>query len=132
MKPAAGYHAGDLILTRFYSYLPGQPGVYTPGPVELMWATEFTVGSVCGSIDDGNPCTVDANGPSGPTHTPRRQRNRLQRRQRLHAIGHLPERRLHGRKPSRVHRSRRVSRRGYMQLNDRGLLESRKAKRRFL
>jgi len=70
VKPAAGYHAGDLILTRFYSYVAGQPGVYTPGPIELMWAPEFTVGSVCGSIDDGNPCTVDANGPSGPTHTP--------------------------------------------------------------
>jgi hypothetical protein len=32
-----GYAASDRVEYRFYSYLPGSPGVFTPGPVEARW-----------------------------------------------------------------------------------------------
>ena len=35
----AGYHDGDRIEYRFYSYLPASPGVFTPGPAEQVWVT---------------------------------------------------------------------------------------------
>lgn len=34
-----GYAAGDVVEYRFYSYLPGAPGVFTPGPAEQAWTT---------------------------------------------------------------------------------------------
>ena len=33
----AGYAASDAVEYRFYSYLPGSPGVFTPGPIENAW-----------------------------------------------------------------------------------------------
>ena len=38
-----GYQQGDLIQYRFYSYLPGQTGVFTPGATESNW-TSFQYG----------------------------------------------------------------------------------------
>jgi hypothetical protein len=35
----AGYQDGDHLEYRFYSYLPGKPGVFTPGPRENVWLT---------------------------------------------------------------------------------------------
>jgi hypothetical protein len=32
-----GYHVGDKIEYRFYSYLPRSPGVFSPGPIEQAW-----------------------------------------------------------------------------------------------
>jgi hypothetical protein len=40
-KPGSTYNAGDRILARFYSYGAGQPGVFTPGPGQSVWAPEF-------------------------------------------------------------------------------------------
>lgn len=54
-RPATQYHQGDLILTRFYSYKAGQPGVFTPGPQETVWSSQFVVGSVC-QQPAGGPC----------------------------------------------------------------------------
>lgn len=34
-----GFHAGDHIEYRFYSYLPNSPGVFTPGVQEFVWLT---------------------------------------------------------------------------------------------
>jgi hypothetical protein len=34
-----GYAASDVVEYRFYSYRPGSPGVFTPGPVEAAWST---------------------------------------------------------------------------------------------
>jgi hypothetical protein len=33
----SGFHAGDRVEYRFYSYLPRSPGVFTPGPAERVW-----------------------------------------------------------------------------------------------
>src|SRR5882672_12664739 len=31
---ASSFHAGDAVTYRFYSYINGQPGVFTPGPAQ--------------------------------------------------------------------------------------------------
>jgi hypothetical protein len=43
--PASTYKTGDKIAARFYSYAPGQPGVFTPGPQDTVWLPDFTYGS---------------------------------------------------------------------------------------
>jgi hypothetical protein len=35
----SGYQDGDHLEYRFYSYLPGKPGLFTPGPQENVWLT---------------------------------------------------------------------------------------------
>jgi hypothetical protein len=35
----SGYAASDVVEYRFYSYAPGAPGVFTPGPAEQVWYT---------------------------------------------------------------------------------------------
>jgi hypothetical protein len=44
LKPAAQYHAGDVLKVRFYSYRSGRPGVFTPGPAQTNWLPSFTYG----------------------------------------------------------------------------------------
>lgn len=53
VKPASLFRAGDVVLTRFYSYKAGQPGVFTPGPLEQIWAPELTVGARCVACGTG-------------------------------------------------------------------------------
>jgi hypothetical protein len=44
------YRCGDRIEYRFYSYLPQSPGVFTPGPAELIWSS-FTYGSAPADVE---------------------------------------------------------------------------------
>jgi hypothetical protein len=39
---APSFHAGDAITYRFYSYTAGHPGVFMPGPAELVWFPAVT------------------------------------------------------------------------------------------
>ena len=47
----AGFKAGDKIEYRFYSYLPRSPGVFSPGPAEMVWNTQV-YGAACASSFD--------------------------------------------------------------------------------
>jgi hypothetical protein len=40
--PASYFHNGDAVTYRFYSYITGQAGVFTPGPAELVWFPSVT------------------------------------------------------------------------------------------
>jgi hypothetical protein len=62
--PASRFKVGDLIETRFYSYESGGPGVFTPGPEEMVWAAPFTYrsDSTCTPPDD------DVDGDDGETN----------------------------------------------------------------
>jgi hypothetical protein len=42
------FKTGDKIEYRFYSYLPGKPGVFTPGKAESVWKTQL-YGAACTS-----------------------------------------------------------------------------------
>ena len=42
--PASLFSAGSVVSFRFYSYVTGQPGVFTPGPAESVWFPSFTYG----------------------------------------------------------------------------------------
>ena len=41
--PLGNYTTGDAVQARFYSYLPAQPGVFTPGPSEGNWSPTFLI-----------------------------------------------------------------------------------------
>jgi hypothetical protein len=43
-----GFQAGDVVETRFYSYLPASPGVFTPGPAEMIWVLHEYAGDAGG------------------------------------------------------------------------------------
>lgn len=43
--PASQYAAGDVLNVRFYSYRSGQPGVFTPGPLEWISYPDFIYGT---------------------------------------------------------------------------------------
>jgi hypothetical protein len=45
--PASNFVTGDKIVTRFYSYVFNQPGVFTPGPAEQVWSTNFFYNQTC-------------------------------------------------------------------------------------
>lgn len=45
--PASNFVTGDKIVTRFYSYVFNQPGVFTPGPAEQVWSTDFFYNQTC-------------------------------------------------------------------------------------
>ncbi len=45
VKAASNFEAGDVLLTRFYSYKPSSPGVFTPGPAESVWAAPYVYGN---------------------------------------------------------------------------------------
>jgi hypothetical protein len=47
IRPASRYAAGDEVITRFYSYVAGQPGVFTPGPAQSVWAETFVYDETC-------------------------------------------------------------------------------------
>jgi len=47
VRAASNFQPGDELLTRFYSYLPSSPGVFTPGPSENVWSAPFEYGE-CG------------------------------------------------------------------------------------
>ncbi len=50
VAPATGYHSGDHLRARFYSYGTGQSGVFTPGPSDTVWAPDFIYGqTTCSS-----------------------------------------------------------------------------------
>jgi hypothetical protein len=65
--PAANYASGDVVVTRFYSYRQGQPGVFTPGPAEIVWSSDFVYNQTCNSAIyvsinglDTNPGTLSS------------------------------------------------------------------------
>ena len=39
----SNYATGDVVLARFYSYLPSSPAVFTPGPSEGVWSQPYYV-----------------------------------------------------------------------------------------
>jgi hypothetical protein len=45
------FKAGDKIEYRFYSYRPSSPGVFSPGPAEMVWNTQV-YGAACASSFD--------------------------------------------------------------------------------
>ena len=45
--PASHFVTGTKITTRFYSYALNQPGVFTPGPAEQVWSTDFFYNQTC-------------------------------------------------------------------------------------
>lgn len=49
-KAASNFSTGDLIITRFYSYATGQPGVFTPGPAEMVWSENFYYNQSCKTV----------------------------------------------------------------------------------
>jgi hypothetical protein len=56
VRAASKYAAGNNVEVRFYSYRSGQPGVFTPGPAEAVWAPVFTYGSgACNTAPSGSP-----------------------------------------------------------------------------
>jgi hypothetical protein len=60
--PASTYHAGDQIRTRFYSYAPSQPGVFTPGPTDATFLPTFAYGSA--TCAENIACTAAATDPT--------------------------------------------------------------------
>jgi hypothetical protein len=45
--PASNFVTGTKVTARFYSYLAGQPGVFTPGPIEGVWSVDFFYNQSC-------------------------------------------------------------------------------------
>jgi hypothetical protein len=62
IAPASTYHAGDIIKTRFYSYAPSKPGVFTPGPTDATFLPTFTYGSA--TCAENIACTAAATDPT--------------------------------------------------------------------
>jgi hypothetical protein len=58
--PASSFRNGDQVQVRFYSYVAGQPGVFTPGPTAATWYPTFTYGPPpsCGA-PPSPPATFD-------------------------------------------------------------------------
>ncbi len=58
-----GFSPGQPVETRFYSYLPGAPGVFTPGPGETTWRTyaygRNPIGARPGNVQPGDLHVVD-------------------------------------------------------------------------
>jgi len=42
VKLTITFATGDAVTFRFYSYISGQPGVFTPGPTSSVWYPGFT------------------------------------------------------------------------------------------
>lgn len=56
VAPAAGYANGNVLRARFYSYVAGQPGVFTPGPTATTWAPDFVYGQTACSLPPPSGC----------------------------------------------------------------------------
>lgn len=60
VMPATTYVTGNVIQVRFYSYVAGGPGIFTPGPSEGVWSDPFTYNqTVCQVVPPPTPsgCT---------------------------------------------------------------------------